>query len=256
MGSTESTQRFSRVVDNYVNYRPNYPKGIIDILESNYNISSDKVIADIGFGTGKLSEIFLENGFTVFGVEPNKEMREAGSKILSKYIDSKKLLVYDGTAEETKLQYDSIDLVIVGQAFHWFDLEKTKLEFRRILKQDGLVMLVWNSRKNNTPFLQAYEDYLTNNVSEYSMYTHKNVTEETTRISSFYDQYQQFKLENQQIFDKKSFIGRFLSSSYSPKPEENEYSKIITGLEELFDKYAIENKVSFLYDTEISIGDV
>src|SRR5580700_1693997 len=85
MTFTDAKQRFSNRVADYVRYRPGYPAATLDILRSECGLRPGHVVADIGSGTGFLSEIFLKNGNRVFGVEPNTEMRLAGEEYLAAY---------------------------------------------------------------------------------------------------------------------------------------------------------------------------
>jgi len=136
-------KRFSSRVENYIRYRPSYPLEIIDFLEKKEILAKNTVIADIGSGTGILTKLFLDHGNQVYGVEPNKDMRDASEKILEKYPN---FLSLEGSAESTGLEDNCIDLIIAGQAFHWFDVEEAKKEFKRILKPHGNVVLIWNNR--------------------------------------------------------------------------------------------------------------
>ena len=79
------TERFSNRVENYIRYRPGYPPELLDCLRQNCGLTKGSMIADVGSGTGKLAELFLENGNRVFGIEPNHAMREGGERLLSKY---------------------------------------------------------------------------------------------------------------------------------------------------------------------------
>lgn len=88
------------------------------------------MIADIGSGTGLLSELFLKQGNIVYGVEPNLEMRQAGELLLKDYPNFHSM---NGSAELTTLPNQSIDLIVAGQAFHWFDVGQCRQEFQRIL---------------------------------------------------------------------------------------------------------------------------
>ena len=102
--------------------------------------------------------MFLENGNEVFGVEPNELMRSAGVEFLAGF---PKFRSISGTAENTTLSDGSVDLVVTAQAFHWFDPEKARAEFKRILKENGFVALIWNERQlNTTPSLAEYEQFL------------------------------------------------------------------------------------------------
>jgi SAM-dependent methyltransferase len=114
----QSVERFSSRVANYVRYRPGYPSAIIDLLKAECGLTSNFLIADIGSGTGKLSELFLDNGNLVFGVEPNAAMRAAAEKIFQVYSGFRSV---DGTAESTTMISASVDFITAGQAFHWFD---------------------------------------------------------------------------------------------------------------------------------------
>ena len=135
--------RFSTRVDNYVKYRPDYPPAIIEHLRDECGLHTDSSIADVGSGTGKLSELFLKNGNRVYGVEPNREMREAGERLLSGYERFKSV---DGSAEATTLAAASVDFVTAGQAFHWFDHAAARREFARILKPGGYFFMTVPSR--------------------------------------------------------------------------------------------------------------
>jgi len=73
-----NTGRFSNRVENYILYRPRYPQGVFESLKAKCQLSETSVIADIGSGTGFLAEGFLRLGYLVYGVEPNRQMREAG----------------------------------------------------------------------------------------------------------------------------------------------------------------------------------
>src|SRR5262245_22214580 len=85
MFMTDPTQRFSDRVENYIKYRPGYPNEVIETLRSECGLSPDSIVADIGSGTGILTAMFLRNGNEVYGIEPNREMREAAERLLKDY---------------------------------------------------------------------------------------------------------------------------------------------------------------------------
>ena len=151
----DPTKRFSNRVENYVKYRPAYPSEIIGLLEVECGLTPASVIADVGSGTGILSELFLKHGNRVFGVEPNREMRAAGDKLLAKYSNFSSI---DGAAEATTMVNTSVDIIAAGQAFHWFDRQRSRAEFERILKPGGWVVLLWNGfRVETSPLNNAYQ---------------------------------------------------------------------------------------------------
>lgn len=156
----DTKERFTSRVSNYVKYRPHYPEALIQILRKECGLASEWHIADIGCGTGISSELFLQNANTVDGIEPNRAMREASMLHLSEYPNFRTV---DASAEETTLTSSSVDMVIAGQAFHWFDHPAAKLEFRRILKPDGCVIIFWNKRRvDGSAFTMAYEAAMRN----------------------------------------------------------------------------------------------
>src|SRR5215212_8807265 len=110
---SDSTRRFSSRVDNYVKYRPSYPPEVVALLAAECGLTPDALVADVGSGTGLLAELFLKHGNRVFGVEPNREMREAGERLLADYPQYTSI---NGTAEATTLSEQSIDIITAGQA--------------------------------------------------------------------------------------------------------------------------------------------
>ena len=247
----DATKRFSNRVENYVKYRPHYPKEIIAYLKEHINLLPECVIADIGSGTGISTELFLQNGNKVYGIEPNKEMREAAEKYLEQY---KYFISVAGTAEDTLLESNSMDIIVCGQAFHWFDVEKAKVEFKRILKENGYVILIWNSRKIDTSdFLIAYEKLLLQFGTDYEKVVHKTLESgDDKTIEWFFAPNKSYvhSFKNMQIFDFEGVKGRLLSSSYAPIDNE----EMLVELKNIFDKHNQNGSVAFEYETKIYWG--
>lgn len=138
--------KYTSNAENYSKYRTEYPKEFINYLYENVGLNNNSIIADIGSGTGKLSNQLLLKGSHVYSVEPNDGMRKVAEKDLSKFPNFKSI---NGTAENTTLQNSSVDFITVGTAFHWFDMEQFKKECQRILRPNGKVILAWISRPVN-----------------------------------------------------------------------------------------------------------
>ena len=247
----DNTQRFSNRVDNYVKYRPSYPIEIISFLEKKIGFNKNFVIADIGSGTGILSEMFLKNGNVVFGIEPNKPMRNKAEELLMNYHSFKSI---DGTAEQTTLENADISLITAAQAFHWFDAEKTKQEFKRILKPNGYCCLIWNERLNNSDFLKAYEQLLKDYSTDYTKVDHKNIDDK--KIEAFFSPNIVLKkfFSNKQVFDFESLKGRLLSSSYAPDEYHPKHNDMLIHLKNIFDSFNQNNQVQFDYETKVYLG--
>src|SRR5262245_21384964 len=136
-------ERFTDRVENYVRYRPDYPPGVIEVLEREIGLTPEWKIAEIGSGTGLSSQLFLENGNEVYGVEPNLPMRMAAEHYLAGYEGFHSVA---GTAEATTLPAGTMHAVVAAQAFHWFDAAAARVETRRILRFNGWAVLLWNKR--------------------------------------------------------------------------------------------------------------
>ena len=249
----DPTKRFSNRVENYVKYRPAYPSDIVGLLETDCGLAPASVIADVGSGTGILSEMFLKHGNRVFGVEPNREMRAAGDKLLAKY---PKFSSIDATAEATTLVNASVDFITAGQAFHWFDHEKSRAEFERILKPGGWVVLTWNGfRVETSPLNNAYQQLVLRYGTDY-----QEVRREILRsdVESFYAPggCRRASFEFQQPFDFEGLKGRLLSSSYAPEPDHPHYQPMLRELQEIFDTHQRDDQILLHYETELYYGQL
>ena len=215
------------------------------------NLRESSIVADIGAGTGISARLFLENGNEVFAVEPNAAMRDAAKEFLKDY---PKLKLVDGTSENTNLENDSIDFIVAAQAFHWFKIEQARKEFKRILKDNGYVALIWNERKlDATDFLRAYENFLHTYATDYNEVRHENTSVEI--INEFFrGDFKQKTFQNSQVFDYESLEGRLLSSSYTPTAENSLYEPMLEELKRLFTKHEKDGRIDFLYDTNIYYG--
>jgi SAM-dependent methyltransferase len=247
----DATQRFSSRVDNYVRYRPGYPPEVVELLKNECGLTPDSVIADIASGTGIFTRMLAENGNRVFGVEPNDEMRRAGERLLERYSGVTSVA---GTAEATTLADHSVDIVTAAQAAHWFDREKARREFVRILKPGGWLVLLWNERRtDSTPFLREYEHLLLAYGTDYREVRHERTTAE---IADFFSPspFRSSRLEMRQEVDYLGLEGRLLSSSYTPTSDQANYDAMLRELRRIFDAHQDNGSVSLDYNTLVYCG--
>jgi ubiquinone/menaquinone biosynthesis C-methylase UbiE len=248
-----ATQRFSSRVDNYVRYRPGYPREVLNFLKKDCDLATESVIADIASGTGIFTQMLLENGNRVFAVEPNAEMRRAGEEFLRSY---PRFTSVAGTAEATTLPDHSVEIVTAAQAAHWFDREKARGEFIRILKPGGWCVLLWNERRtDSTSFLREYEQLLLTYGTDYEEVRHERTTAE---IAGFFSPtpFELSTLEMRQEVDYAGLEGRLLSSSYTPTPEHENYEPMLRELQRIFDEHQINDRVSLDYNTLVYYGQL
>jgi len=238
-------------VENYVRYRPGYPAEVLDLLRVECGLRPSHIVADIASGTGVFTRLLLENGNSVFAVEPNAEMREMGVHQLDCY---DRLVSVAGTAEETTLGSASIDFVTAAQAAHWFDLPRARAEFVRILKPGGWCVLIWNERRTaSTPFLREYEQLLLTYGTDYKEVRHERTT---AIIHEFFApaRHREQVFDLRQQFDYEGTAGRLLSSSYAPLEGHPSHAPMMQELQRIFRVHATDNVVEFEYNTRVYYG--
>jgi ubiquinone/menaquinone biosynthesis C-methylase UbiE len=249
--ASDNTKRFSNRVEDYVRYRPGYPAAIIPYLQEQFGMNKEQQVADIGAGTGISSALFLNAGYKVTAVEPNKEMRKKAIALLNTF---PRFTAVEGTAEHTTLADKTIDIIIAGQAFHWFDVTAAKAEFKRVLKDNGHVILIWNERLIASAFEKEYEQLIIKYGKDYVEVGHRNIDDKN--IGAFFNpqpfHYKTFA--NKQLFDFDGLQGRLLSSSYMPVKSDVGYDDMITDLRKLFEQYNEEGLITINYTTKVYTG--
>lgn len=249
----DNTKKFDGVSDTYSRYRPGYPGELVKLLEQKAGLNRDSVIADIGSGTGKLARIFLENGNFVFCVEPNGGMRAKAAEDLAVF---QNVVLVDGTAEKTTLPDKSVDYVIAGQSFHWFDPDPAGKEFNRILRANGKVILVWNNRVTEKGgFTSEYDEICMKYSNGYHGSGSRAIDDRI--ISDFFTgEMLFFNMKNLQKLDLEGLEGRYFSASYALDPGSEGYADLIDSFEELFRRYQVDGYVSIEYETVVYAGSV
>ena len=243
--------RFSDRVADYRRARPSYPPAVVEIVRNSGALPTGAVVADVGSGTGLSSALFLEMGHEVYGVEPNAAMRAAAE---AAYADQPRFHSVDGIAEATTLADASVDLVVAGQAFHWFDAAEARREFARILRPPGWVLLMWNIRRTEgTAFLRAYEALLQSHGTDY-----REVSGRWGRFESLFagGRFTERALPNVQVLDRDGLRARLLSSSYTPAEGDRGREPMLAELDAIFAAHEESGRVRIEYDTKLYIGRV
>ena len=250
--SFDTIKRFSGKVENYVKYRPHYPEELIWAFQDKMDLQKYHVVADVGSGSGISAELFVNNGNTVYAVEPNYEMRGSAEQFYANADMSGQFVSVDGTAEKTGLPDDSIDFLIAGQALHWFNQDDFIVEIQRILKPTGWLGFFWNSRSLDAGFNMDYNHFLERFAIDFDKADEKAFRQ--TRMHDIFSNLVKIRLQNRQQFNQEGLIGRFLSSSYAPNEDSTEYEPMIQALKTLFETHERKGSVVFNYDVELYYG--
>ena len=249
----KSTERFGNRVEDYVSSRPGYPEALVPWLMKQCGLSAGDVVADVGCGTGLFTRELLRQGLRVEGVEPNAPMRAAGDEFLAGFGSA--FRSHDGTAEATGLADHSVGLVTAAQAFHWFRPEPVRAEFARILAPGGHVALIWNVRREDTPFLRGYEALLLAHAPEYAA---SGVPAQASLdiLRPFFapSAFVEHSIPYAQHFDREGLRARLLSSSYAPAAGTPGHEPMMRALDALFDAHQRQGQVAFEYDTRTFLG--
>lgn len=246
--------QYSRTVDYYSRYRPRYPRAVIEWLKVECALSPAQVIADIGSGTGQMTELFLQHGNPVYAIEPNVDMRRVAERELRAY---PQLTSLSATAEATTLPDHSVQLIIVGNAFHWFDHPRTREEFLRVLVPHGWVALAWNLERNNgSPFAIAFEQFWRTYIDPAARFLRLGERKRSDHLIQFFgaENIKETSLDNYQVCDFEALKGLALSFLKAPQPDDPRYPVALTELEALFDQYQENGVVTLEYDTAIVYG--
>ena len=248
------TERFSDRADAYVRGRPSYPQAIVEQLQRVGALKRGQTVVDLGVGTGLSAEPFLRSGYTVIGVEPNEPMRMAGDQQLRDFARYRSVA---GTAEATTLPDDSVDLIIAGQAFHWFDVPRAAIEARRILRPGGWGALIWNDRESTgSAFLAGYEALLRTHGIDYAKLLHRHVDEKA--IAQFFAPAQTavVTFDNPRDLEREDLLALAGSASYLPAPGDPRHVAMLLALNSLFDTLAKNVTVQMMYRTRMHYAQV
>ncbi|QNL48854.1 class I SAM-dependent methyltransferase [Olivibacter sp. SDN3] len=250
---SDNINRFNDRADNYDRFRPGYPQQLLQYIYEHNKLEAHHIVVEMGAGTGILSQELIKWPGKLIAIEPNDEMRE---KAINSLGHAEHCSVLGSTAENTGLADNSVDLIICAQSFHWFDAEKCKIEFKRILKYRKKAAIIWNIRSAETAFERAYEEFILEFSIDYEevkkreqrgnnlhFFFYQGVFEERTFI---YDTYLTFE----------QLLGRTLSYSYMPNYGHQQLPNMVDALKVLFDKYSTNNIIGLSYKTRLFMGEL
>ncbi len=262
MKSGKSTsERFSGLAKSYSKSRPSYPNPSIDyIFEACQlkNGSNKSTVADIGCGTGISTRLFARKGIHAIGIDPNQDMRDHADRHNTENdteCDGTDIILEyrHGSAEETGLPKESVDLVVCAQAFHWFKPTESLAEFYRILKEDGHCALLWNERNGKDKATAAYGDVVVKYSTDPAIELKRGASGKDLLLSNLFETVGVKEFSNSQILDLDSLLGRAFSTSYMPH-EGEALAQAQKEITEVFYKYAKNHKFTLCYVTTVYLA--
>lgn len=237
---------FSGKQQYYDDFRPSYPAEAIDFIRK--RIGENAVVADIGSGTGKLAALLAGHASRLYAVEPNADMRRI---LRHRTAELPQVHLIAATAESLPLPNHSVDVITVGEAYHWFDNEQTRAEFRRILKPGGHVFLLWNRFVHN-----AFYDEMLAVQQAYSTAPSPRQRTRDDRADALFGpgQWEQrtFAHTLQQTFEQ--FYGGMSSASSAPEAGTVSGNAYRAAVQALFDRHAARGRVATHVETVCYAG--
>lgn len=124
------TNHFGEQSADYLQFRPNYPDSLFDFLSS--LVKDHDTAWDCATGSGQAAIPLARYFKTVIATDMNQPQLDEAPKIGN-------ISYYHCTAEKTHIPNDSVDLITVAQALHWFDFTRFYVEVKRVLKPEGVI---------------------------------------------------------------------------------------------------------------------
>ncbi|MEO0868403.1 MAG: class I SAM-dependent methyltransferase [Cyanobacteria bacterium J06642_11] len=257
--TTDPAAYFSGRSEDYEQYRPVHPAAAIDTLLSGLAVPSQLVAVDVGAGTGIGSRLLADRGVEVWAIEPNADMTQAAT-------DHEGVKFLTGTAEAIPLNNTAVDLVTVFQAFHWFDFTQSLQEFRRVLKPNGRLALVWSLWDQSDPVSKDYTRIIFEASPKPALPTQPQLSVKSwirrLRYQLFwagwwlpyFTNFQRHEFQFQQQLDRRGLMGLAHSQGFTPSAGEA-YEAMVAALSAFCDRTCnAEGQVQLRYITRLYLA--
>ncbi|MBX3081789.1 MAG: class I SAM-dependent methyltransferase [Anaerolineae bacterium] len=230
----------------YEKFRLPYASEMVDDLLK--QVGTVSVVADIGAGTCQLARLFANSGAQIYAVEPDPAMRQVAADVSKGYPT---IQVLDASAEQTTLPDNSIDLIVIGNAFHRFQPPAVQ-ELLRILKPAGWVAVIYYFFTN-----QKFADSLFPKLGQLkSLASRSNQNWHRMPIEALFGDRPIHTLHYAQSVaeDWAAFWGSARSGIEAPNPDEEDFVQFERLNREVFDAFAVNDHIRIDYETKVSLG--
>jgi len=214
---------YGTVADIYDRTRPDYPIEAVDWLVGR----GQRRILELGAGTGKLTRALLSRGHGVCATDPLGPMLQH----LTRNVDGP--VAVQAVAEGLPFRDMSFDVVVVAQAFHWFDHEKAIPEIARVLRPRGTLAMVWNERDDSVPWVRRLSRLLGEIREDY------DVRDDAVKVPELgpFAPVEEETFRFWQLVDKERLLGDVSSRSYVAVMEPADRDPLLERVGALYDEY-------------------
>jgi SAM-dependent methyltransferase len=230
----EQSRSFGRVVGDYERGRPGYPMDAVHWL-----VGDAERAIDLGAGTDKLTRSVVEMDREVVALEPQETMVKQLSEVV------RGALAVCAGAEALPVRTGWADVVLVAQAFHWFDQQRSFPEIARVLGPGGRLSLVWNVRDVSVGWVARLSNITGRDNSA------------TTRASldggPYFGPFESRRFRMVQVLDRDSLVAHIRSRSSVASLPESEQANVIEEVVNLCDTHpdlAGVDRIELPYVTE------
>jgi SAM-dependent methyltransferase len=228
----------------YRTYRPDYAGEAIRLLLRRAGLTGRQTVADLGSGTGLLTRHLLRHARLVYAVEPLEEMRREAE---ASFASEPKFRSTAGTAEATGLPSASVDAVVCGNSFHYFEPVGARGEVLRILRPGGRVVLLFHEPPAEPDaFMNEYLAFLQEMTPPELAAIHSPAGFER-RLSLFFEGGAPLRERGEQSIEitGDKLAGLFSSSSIAPRADDPTYESSLAKVRRIFDRHQRNGSVPY-----------
>jgi len=210
---------FDSAAEAYQRGRPPYP---LSAVEWTVPRGARRVL-DLGAGPGKFTKLLVDARLDVVAVEPSASMRDQLAAAVPQ------AAVFDGSAERIPLPDESVDAVVVAQAWHWVDPRRAVPEIARVLRPHGTLSLVWNIRDHSEPWVVMLDNIL-------HQHTRQEIDTEPD-LGDPFDQVERTEIRWRHTLGRSDLLDMVASRSYVIVLPEQQRRQLLADVEELLDTH-------------------